>query len=57
MAGYSSQTAPGVPGSFPLPNAGNKGNAYKANAMHPSAMAGRAGPQAVLRQAQTGGKR
>ncbi len=37
---YGRQTGPGVPGSFPLPNPGNTGNAYKANAMHPSAAAG-----------------
>lgn len=36
----SRQTAPGVPGSAPLPNAGNPGTVYKANAMHPAAAAG-----------------
>ena len=36
---YGRQTGPGVPGSFPLPNPGNTGSAYKANAMHPSAAA------------------
>ena len=38
MAGR--QTAPGVPGSFPLPNQGAAGNAYKVNAIHPAAAAG-----------------
>ena len=33
------QTAPGVPGSFPLPNPGATGMAYKANAIHPAAAA------------------
>jgi hypothetical protein len=37
---YGRQTAPGVPGSFPLPNPGNAGMAFKENAMHPSATAG-----------------
>lgn len=44
--GYGRQTSPGVPGSFPLPNPGNAGNSYKANAMHPAAAAGRLGPRA-----------
>jgi hypothetical protein len=39
MAGYGRQTAPGVPGSFPLPNPGEPGTAYAANAVHPSAAA------------------
>jgi hypothetical protein len=46
---YGRQTAPGVPGSFPLPNPAEMGNAYKANALHPSAAAGRGallGPRA-----------
>jgi hypothetical protein len=33
------QTSPGVPGSFPLPNPGATGMAYKANAIHPAAAA------------------
>jgi hypothetical protein len=34
------QINPGVPGSFPLPNPGNPGTAYAANAkMHPAASA------------------
>lgn len=37
---YGRQTAPGVPGSFPLPNSGNPGMVYKANALHPAATAG-----------------
>jgi hypothetical protein len=36
---YGRQTAPGVPGSFPLPNSGSPGTAYQANALHPSAAA------------------
>ena len=36
---YGRQTAPGVPGSFPLPNPGNAGTTYTANAVHPSAAA------------------
>jgi hypothetical protein len=44
---YGRQTAPGVPGSFPLPNPGSAGTAYKANALHPSAAAGaNLGPRA-----------
>lgn len=38
---YGRQTGPGIPGSFPLPNPGNSGNAFKANAMHPAAATGR----------------
>lgn len=31
---------PGIPGSFPLPNAGNQGNTFRANMkMHPAALA------------------
>jgi hypothetical protein len=44
---YGRQTAPGVPGSFPLPNPGNTGNAFRANALHPAAAAAtRLGPRA-----------
>ena len=44
---YGRQTAPGVPGSFPLPNPGNAGTTYTANAVHPSAAAAtRLGPRA-----------
>jgi len=44
---YGRQLAPGIPGSFPLPNPGAAGSAYKANAMHPSAAAGMGlGPRA-----------
>jgi hypothetical protein len=38
---YGRQTGPGVPGSFPLPNPGNTGNAFKANVIHPAAQIGR----------------
>jgi hypothetical protein len=56
------QTAPGVPGSFPLPNAGAAGTAYKANAVHPSAAAGtqlgpRANPLNAGRPPLLGGKK
>jgi hypothetical protein len=45
--GNTPQTAPGVPGSFPLPAQGEEGNSFKNNAMHPSAAAGLAlGPRA-----------
>jgi len=37
---YGRQTAPGVPGSFPLPIAGQAGNTYNANKLHPAAAAG-----------------
>ncbi len=42
---YGRQTGPGVPGSFPLPNAGVPGTAFKANALHPAAAAA-LGPRA-----------
>ena len=31
------QTGPGVPGSFPLPNAAQQGTTYGMNKLHPSA--------------------
>lgn len=45
MYGGGVQTAPGVPGSFPLPNPGAAGNSYQANAIHPAAAAA-LGPRA-----------
>jgi hypothetical protein len=44
---YGRQTAPGVPGSFPLPNPGSPGTSFMANAVHPSAAAAnKLGPRA-----------
>lgn len=57
---YGQQTAPGIPGSFPLPNADAKGTAFKANAMHPSAAAAlgpSANPMNAARPAMLGGKK
>jgi len=59
---YGRQTAPGVPGSVPLPNPGNVGTTYTANSIHPAAAAAakfgpRANPFNAGRPPLAGGKK